>query len=912
MATASANPQRRLAGPAHSGAAGGWRRWPWTLLSIAIALSWLVLAMGPLGSHTHEAGIASLLREPILILAAALAWSRSRLASFRQRLALRLIALAVGAVLVGELLWAMHALQHTTMPRLGVWDPFFLAYFPLMLAGVLALRRQFMSSSDIARFVLDALIVSVGGGMYVWQFGIAPFLAADPSFGVRENLVSLAYPIGDLLTLVGIAAVLLRLPQGATRLSHVLLALALIASLVGDLSWLFLGADLPIAVDRLARGFWYLQAVLLVAAAESIRPRLGPDPLLLSQRGTITALPYLALAAGYGLFAWATLYGSMESVRDLLAWASVLTFAVVIRQALASRENASLLWRQAHLQSENRLAKLIENAAEGVLVLDRHMAVQYASPAASHLLGLASGRAIGRPIQSLLHPDDAESLSLKLSQLQAAGSHRTGKLMLRFNASDGATVLTETSLSDQRDDPALDGVVLNIRDVTAHHALEDQLRHDALHDALTQLPGRELFLDRTKGALARIGEGLSQVAVAVLEIDQYRLINDSLGLPAGDRLLQLTGERLRSTVASDGLARVSDSVFALLFEPGAGTAAVALRIEALQSLFATAFVLDGKPVQVSASIGFAVTANIGESAATLLQNADTALALARADGGARCRMFAPEQHQQILERLRLRAEIPEALEHHRFEIHLQPVVGLIDGYPIALRPRLAWRDPGLAPWPIDRIRQAAHDPRIGIDLGEWIVANAQREFASVIKYQNRASHLSLLIALDGHHLHHPELLPRLRTLLDQLGLAAVNLTLSITEESLAERHAEAIGGLRGLSALGVRLALAEFGGRASSLAALHENLFDTLILSGQLVRSLTPNSRATALVRGVIALGEGLGTQVIASGVDNPPARELLAELGCLYGVGDALAPAMPVQHLLPWLGSRLAPGDEK
>lgn len=880
------------------------------MLAIGLAMVWLLLILGPLQGRANEGAIASLLREPILAVAVVLAWSRSRLASSRQRLALRLIAFAVLAVLVGELLWARRAFDATPMPHLGIWDGFFLAYFPLMLAGVLALRRQFRSATDIARFVLDALIVSVGGGMFVWQFGIAPMLAANPALGVGDNLVSLAYPIGDLLTLVAVAAVLLRLPRGATRSSHVLLALALIASLIGDLSWLFLGADLPITLDRLARVFWYLQAVCLVAAAEAIRPGAEPDRPAYGEPGTATALPYLALIAGYGLFAWAALTGSLENIRDLLAWASVLTVAVVIRQALASRESADLLLRQAKLQSENRLAKLIENAAEGVLVLDHHMDVQYASPAAAQLFGLAGGATHGRPIAGLLQADDAESLSLKLRQMQAAGSRRTGKLMLRFIASNGATVLTETSVSDQRDDQDLNGVVLNIRDVTAHHALEDQLRHDALHDALTQLPGRELFLDRTAGALARVGNDIDKVALAVLEIDQYRLINDSLGLPLGDRLLQLASERLRTTVAANTLARVSDSVFALLFEQSAGAADFMIRSDALQSLFATAFVLDGKPVQVSASIGLAVSDNPRESAATLLQNADTALALTRADGGARCRLFAPAQHQQVVERLALRAEIPAALRDGRFEIHLQPVVGLVDGYPIALRPRLAWRDPTAAPWPIERIRQAAHDPRIGIELGEWIVAHAQQEFASVIKYQSRASQLALLVALDGRHLHHPELLPRLRAMLEQLGLAAVNLTLSITEESLAERHAEAMVGLRSLSALGVRLALAEFGGRASSLAALHENLFDTLILSGQLVRSLSPNSRATALVRGVIALGEGLGAQVIASGVDSETARELLSELGCLYGIGTALAPAMPVQHLLPWLGSRLNPAE--
>jgi diguanylate cyclase (GGDEF)-like protein/PAS domain S-box-containing protein len=887
-----------------------WRRFAWTWAALSLALLWLILVLGPFRAHSHEPLLSSMGRVPILVAAAWLALRRSRASQGRTRWSLALIASALLSISVGELLWTQQFWSTSIRPGLGVWDAFYLGYFVLVLGGLLLLPRVFSSGSDLAKFVLDATIVVVGGGMFIWQFGLAPLVQSYGIPTAPSAWTDIAYPLGDLLTLVGIATVLLRLPEGAARRSYLLLSLALLSSMCGDLIWTLFNSHVsaPAWKDLLSRMFWFAQSIFFLAAAESTLVGGAPVRARARPRTTLAALPYIALIAGYGLVAWMAATDRFASLRSLLVWASVLTVAVVLRQAIASRENAFLLRDRARMAGESRLAKLIENAADGILVLGSDLVILYASPPAQRMLCGDSSALRGRSMLSLLHGDDIESLRLKLAQLDHSGSARTGKLMLRFLPGGTAAVLTETTITDQRDDPELCGIVLNVRDVTAHQALEDQLRHDALHEPLTQLPGRELFLDRVARGLGRIGNDVDHLAVAVLEIDQYRLINDSLGHESGDQLLVMCTDRLkRQKRESDTLARLNDTGFAILLEAEGEAEQFAPRIERLMNAFATPFVLGASNLRVTCSLGLAVAGNDVGSAAELLRNADTALSMARADGGGRYRLFAPEQHARVMQQLNLQAFIPEAIEQRKFVLHLQPVVGLVDSFPIALRPRVGWRDPAQAPWPIDRLRDAVRHNEIGIQLGEWVLDHAQREFANVIRYQSGASALSLLIAISGQHLRHPALIERVQTLLQRLGLAAVNLHLSITEDSLAEESATALTALRRLRSLGVRLALGEFGGRASSLASLHENLFDTLILSSQLVRTLTPASRVTALVRGVIALGEGLGARVIAAGVDTQEQRELLSELGCLYGMGDALAPAMPVEHLLPWLGGRLA-----
>ncbi|MBL0029011.1 MAG: diguanylate cyclase [Rhodanobacteraceae bacterium] len=884
-----------------------------SVFACLVAILWLAFVLLPALAGTPRPEVVYALMRAVLLLVAATLVLHHALAHLhpgRVRRSWLCIGAAIAAIFLGEANRALTSLHGDPNPVLGLSDAFYLSYFPLMLAGLLQLPRVFSGRSDLAKFLLDCATVAVGGGMFVWHLGIRPALIANSHADPLVAWVAIAYPVGDLLTLVGIATVWLRLPTGPTRSVYLLLGLALAASLAGDLVWILLQL-LAGASGVFAELLWFAQALCFVLMADTARRRAHAFNERRGERiGRFAALPYLALAAGYALIAAVAIdAGPMRSdaLPSLLAWGAVLIACVVARQTLASRENASLLSERTRLSSESRLAKLIENAADGIFVLDQDFRIVYASPSALRLLATRPVRLIGLPITDFLPPDDAESLRTLLAGLDRDTGRRGGKLMLRFAADNGSHAQTETTVTDERHDPNLAGVVLNVRDVTEHHRLEEQMQHEALHDALTQLPNRELFLDRVGRADSHARRDGHRVAVAVLDLDQFRLINDSLGHATGDQVIVLVAERLKSSLRSgDSLARLGADEFAMMLDDVGDPGLLNTRLERVLASFQGPFRIGRHSLRLSAGIGVAVGRD-GASPDDLLRDADTAVSTAKQAGPNRYHIFEPALHARVVERLALQAAVPDALDNDRFTVQLQPIVGLVDGYPIALRPRLRWRDPATAPFPIERLREVVHDADVAFRLGEWVLATAQREYTNLMRYQPAAGALSLLIPLDARHLQQAGLVARVSALLDQLGMPAVNLMVAVSEEALGGDSELALRPLRQLRGIGVRLALARFGSRASSLAALHEPLFDALILSRGLSQGLQVGGRGHTLVRGVVALAEALGARAIATGVDTPEIRDALSELGCLYGIGTALAQPMALEHLLPWLGGRLS-----
>ncbi|MBK6727072.1 MAG: diguanylate cyclase [Xanthomonadales bacterium] len=884
------------------------------LFALLMSLLWLAFVLVPvLDGRPPSELVFACLRAPLLALAALLCVHHglAHLRPGRVRRSWVLIGAAIGSVFLGEAYRAWQSHQGVANAVFGPPDVFYLAYFPLLLVGLLQLPRVFSGYSDLAKFVLDCATVAVGGGMFVWHFAIRPALVANAGSDPQLAWVAIAYPVGDLLTLLGIATVLLRLPVGPTRLAYVLLAAALAASLAGDLAWVLTKLLSGEPHQVLAEALWFLQALIFVFMVSSARRHASAFNERRDDRvGRFAVLPYLALVAGYALIAGVVTADPgdhADALPSLLRWGALLIACVLVRQALASREMAVLVSERTRLSSESRLAKLIENAADGIFVLDRELRVRYASPSALRLLATDDERLRGQPISAFLPADDAESLRTLMASLDHDTGRRSGKLVLRFAGEAGAPVWAETTVTDQRHDPALGGVVLNVRDVSAHHRLEEQMQHEALHDALTQLPNRELFLDRVSRAAANARRSGQQVAVAVLDLDQFRLINDSLGHATGDQVIVLVAERLRGSLrGGDTLARLGADEFALMLDDSGDPAALGARLDRVLASFAGPFRIGHHSLRLSAGIGVAV-AREGASAEDLLRDADTAVSTAKQAGPNRYHVFEAALHARVVERLAMQAAVPEALDHDRFLVQLQPVVGLADGYPIALRPRLRWRVPAGAPFAIERVRDVVGDIDVAFRLSEWVLATAQREYTSLLRYQPAAGALSLLIPLDHRHIQHAQLVPRVSELLDQVGMPAVNLMVAVSEDALGGDHELALRPLRQLRGLGVRLALARFGSRASSLAALHEPLFDAIILSRSLSQALHVGGRGHALVRGVIAMAEALGARAIATGVDSEPIRDALIELGCLYGIGSALAQPMPLEHLLPWLGGRLS-----
>lgn len=875
----------------------------WTAVSVVAGLSWLALLMT---AGLTPTAIGSVDRLPLLLIGAVFAGMAASRARHRERLAWACLCLAITAILGGEISWAVQYLSGGGNPTLGLSDAFYLSYFPLVTASILLLPKQLQSRAETLRFLLDAGIVVVGGGMLVWLLAIAPGLGKQ--MAPLAGIVALAYALGNLLTIVAAATMLLRLPVGSARQVYLFLGLSLLASLAGDMTWILQqllssSTDVP----SWPRLFWFLQALLLVAAGEwhhRFHPDWSQTPI--QRQPSLPALPYVFLLIGYGLIAGLAWSGQLQTLRLLLIGGLLLTVLVVLRQALAHHLHSQLQNEQERLASESKLAKLIENAAEGIAVLNANYRILYASPAVGRLLRLPTARLLDRSILEYLAPDDADSLRQSLAELGGTTGRNSRKLMLRLLPQGSGMIWVEATLSDRRRDPELAGIVLNLRDVTEHHQLEDQMRFEALHDALTHLPNRELFLDRVLRALNAASPG--QHAVLVLALGALRQINDSLGHSFGDQALILTGDRLRQTLGTEtALARLNAEEFAALLD----ASTLEAKVDQIHAAFAEPLQLGQHQMTVRLEIGVALS-RVGATAQELLRDADTACTRAQEQHGSRrYELFAVEQHEQAMAWLALQSALPDALANGRFQVHLEPIVGLIDGFPFGLRPRLRWADPSRAVFPIERVREviASGNP-LGLNVAEWVITAAEREYASVLRFLPAAGSLSLLTPVNSSLLLRGGLSERTFQRTQELGIPPVNLMFSVTETTLFAEGGMGFQRLRELRQVGARLALANFGGRGSSLAALQEPMFDTIVLARDLVARLGAGSRANALVRGVIAAAESVGTRVIAAGVETDAQKELLIDQGCLYGLGSALAKAMPAEHLLPWLGGRFHERD--
>jgi len=881
-------------------------RWwmPWTAMAVGVSVFWM---FGLRAVQPDDNAFSSIDRLPLLIAAVLFAILAATRGRGRERTAWGCLALALLSVALGEIAWGIHYLKYHENPSFGIADVFYLTYFPLMTTAIMLMPKRIASGTDGLRFLLDAGIVVVGGGMMVWLFAVQPILARHGD--ATAGYVALAYAAGNLLTVLAAATVLLRLPTGTARLVYLFIGLSLLASLAGDMVWV-IQQLLPASRDisHWANGLWLVQSLFLVMAGE-LHHRFHPDwSQAPEHRPSSPGLPYLALLLGYGLIAWAGWKSDLSLLRPLLVGGLALTLLVVLRQALAHIESARLNSERDRVSAESKLAKLIENAAEGIVVINTNCRVLYASPAVGRLLRFPHARLPERSILEFLVPDDGDSLRQSLTELDRDTGRSTRKLVLRMLPQGAGLAWVEATLSDRRRDNEVAGIVVNLRDVTEQHRLEEQMRFESLHDPLTQLPNRDMFLDRVARALAGAPPG--SISVMVLALRVLRQINDSLGHSFGDQALMITADRLRAVFGGDGaLARLGAEDFAVFVD----SAQVDPRVAQIHAAFAEPFQLGTHRMSVGINIGVAQS-RVDSKAEVLLRDADTASTRARERGGKLgYERFAAEQHEQAMAWLALQSALPDALASGRFSIHLEPIVGLVDGFPFGLRPRLRWTDASKAAFPIERVREViSSGGELGMRVGQWVIHAAEREYASVLRFLPAAGSLSLLSPVHTTHLIAGDLPARTRDRSAELGIPPVNLLFSVTESSLAPEHGGGLDRLRELRAVGARLALAEFGGRGSSLSALQEPIFDAIVLARELVARLGPGSRANALVRGVIAAAESVGTRVIAAGVDTDIQKEVLIDQGCLYGMGPALAKPMAAEHLLPWLGARFNERDTR
>ncbi|HET9695031.1 MAG TPA: EAL domain-containing protein [Steroidobacteraceae bacterium] len=820
-----------------------------------------------------------------------------------------LLTAALAAYSVGNLLHSTYWLFGVD-PFPSVGDVFFLAFYPLVFAAVLAVIRGAALRVHWLRLGLDATILMLGFGAFFWFCVIEPTAAAQRDPDVLKYALAQGYIALNCITLLACGVLLMH--SGAApirRRAVMLLTLGFSCMSFADIIWAMSKVDGSYLPGSVSDALYLSCYVWLAAAArEQLRgePASRHAPSALGST-IVQGMPYIAMMISFSVLVYVESSTAGSPVNTMTVIIFVLTSLVMVRQGVVSRDDALLRERRAAGLVEARYASLIRNAADVIMITDAEGRLRFASPAAERTLGIHPDELVGRNLLDLWTDGNRDRLATFLADVAAAPRGRVeGPVELVLESGDRRGTL-ECVGSNLIDDPAIAGLALNLRDVSERKALEEQLRKLAFHDPLTLLANRSLFWNRVEHALALAQRSQQHVAVMFLDLDNFKNVNDSLGHDAGDRLLQAAAQRLvKSTRPSDTVARLGGDEFAILLE-GIGHEGDVERIAGpVTASFNRPLLLDGRETEMTASIGVACS-RPGDDAEQLLRNADIAMYNAKAAGKARFVLFQTHMQEQLHDRLRLEQDIDLALARREFFLEYQPVVDLTSRELLGVEALVRWRHPqrGVV-MPGAFIPVAEESGRI-VELGRQVLVDAcsqVREWsASLIHGQG----LRVAINISGRHLQHGDLVADVRHALEVSGLEAGSLVIELTESTIMQNTDINLDRFRDLKALGVRLAIDDFGVGYSSLSYLHRFPIDILKIDRAFVSRLTEQDGGPELARAVVMLGTTLGLETVAEGIENEDQVESLLGLGCVAGQGFLFASSCSLRDVAntPYMARR-------
>jgi diguanylate cyclase (GGDEF)-like protein/PAS domain S-box-containing protein len=551
------------------------------------------------------------------------------------------------------------------------------------------------------------------------------------------------------------------------------------------------------------------------------------------------------------------------------------------------------------------LQSTLESTADGILVVNRSGRVVSFNQAVARLWRV--------PVDVLASRDERLFLDYAAEQLLHPGPFLTRVRELysdpeadSFDAlelKDGRT-FERYSLPHRLDGRAV-GRVWSFRDITERRRAEEKVEYQAYHDALTGLPNRLLLKDRLTQALAQMERYGAVLAVTFLDIDNFKSINDTLGHPVGDRLLQDVAERLQGcTRQSDTVARVGGDEFALIFPKlGSATDAAPMAEKVLRA-FASPFLVDGHELDVTASLGVAIFPDDGDDPDVLLRNADAAMYRAKEMGRNNYQLCTPGMNARAIERMSMERGLRRALERGELVVHYQPLVSLATGRIVGTEALVRWRHPERGLVFPDAFIPVAEETRLIVPLGGWVLETACLQLRA---WRDAGfGSLRMLVNLSMRQLQQADLAKVVGSALERAGVPAECLELEITE-SVAMHDVEWTKGvLRALRGMGVRISIDDFGTGQSSLSHLKHFPLSTLKIDRTFVRDIAIDPDNEAIVSAVIALAHILKLSVVAEGVESAEQLRFLRQAGCEEGQGYLFGKPLSVQDVQDALHSDL------
>ncbi|GIH93761.1 hypothetical protein Psi01_43910 [Planobispora siamensis] len=830
------------------------------------------------------------------------AWSVSRLSTLPEparllwgRLAVALVLVAFGVI--GDAIDTAgfgEAWPYARPLSLGLY----LACIAVVLWALLRTPVGSRSPGQWLRLGLDTAVFMLAGSLFIGHYALlggAELVAVTGSWWSLVSIIALSCFVmlaAAKLALTGVGP----LDRGALGL----LALSiLVSAAVSSVLTPILGDDSNVSASQIALP---IGCLIMTLAAERQRRAVASE-VRRSARRPFSSLPYVAVAATYVLLLLSTREAD-TTVRLVVVGVIALTALVVVRQLTALYDNARLLDRLDSSISElgrheRRFRSLVQNSSDITLITDFESRVTYISPSVERILGVPADHWLGRPVTQCVHPDDLPVMQeFREKLMEHVGA--TASCQARMRHADGSWRWLDVFATNRFDEPSVGGVVSNARDITETRRFQDQLAHQVTHDTLTQLANRTLFAERTAEELAAGHD----VVLALIDIDDFKAINDRLGHAVGDALLVALADRLRGCVRpGDMVSRLGGDEFAILLR-GVRGPEIEQVVEDVMLALGTAVHAADHELLAQASIGL-VDGGAGMDASELLRRADVAMYAAKEQGKSGYRWYSESMDARAVEHARMGADLQRALARGELFLLYQPVVTLPHGDVYGVETLVRWRHPerGLVS-PAEFIPVAERNGMI-VQIGDWVLREACRQMVEWQRDYGVAAPSRVAVNVSARQLREPAFAQTVADVLAETGLRPSDLLVEITETAVFD-GGPAVETVQAIQSLGVAIALDDFGTGHSSLGLLRTCPVDILKVDKLFVDGVAGTAEEAAIATSIAQIAHALGLGAVAEGVETTAQAAKLYQMGYRLAQGFHFARPLSPGDLAVLLEARL------
>jgi diguanylate cyclase (GGDEF)-like protein/PAS domain S-box-containing protein len=871
-----------------------------------------VLAMPLVGAITtaHFLSPSGFLGESTYLLmtggAAAVAIAGAMRQPESRRLPWACVAAALTLSAVGDGMSMLLGLLDGTTPQKSGADALWLASYLALAIGISSVRAD---GQTPRRLDVDGLIdigsFAVLAALVVTQFTVVRDMMNDSSFSMFARVTWTAYPVLDaaLLGVVvqalagrrlrGIGAAFVTCGAALWLISD--FSSVMVSDAVDTTRWLDIG--------------WMLGAASLAASAWPRHHDQSYEPAFTATRVSnrrilVTVLPLLMPGV-----IEVSEYARGHETNPIPLFGATLALVLLAFGRASRLVKARNREEEALERSTRYYAALAANSSDAVIVVDAQGRILNNAPNLAAMLGRRGTSTHGLDAVALLSPNDPDNTRAVFDRWWST----TGVVAdseVQATKADGSPCWFGVRAANLTNDPDVAGLVINLRDITDRKRAENELSHSAFHDALTGLANRALFHDRLEHALDRTARTGLGVAVVYLDLDGFKLVNDSRGHEVGDRVLREVATRLTSIVRSpDTVSRLGGDEFAILIEDSTRALDEAETVAArvLQSL-TEPFILGAQRVVLSASIGITI-GDVACTASSMIRDADMAMYRAKTTGKARWALYEAAMGTAALERLVLESDLREAVDNAQLRLVYQPIMELHTGTVFGFEALLRWDHPTRGTIGPEAFIHIAELNGSIVEIGQWVLEEACRTAAEWQRTYPQA-HLSMSLNLSALQIAMPSIVDHVAAALEDAGLAPASLIVEMTESVLVEDAETAGHRLEELRALGIRLAIDDFGTGYSSLGYLRKFPFDILKVDRSFTSTITDRAQVPAIVRGLLDLAKTLNMKTVAEGIELDAQRESLRAQGCDFGQGFLFAKPLRREQAEAFLARALAGGS--